>query len=258
MSFWSGETLLRKLPPLITNFDSANVKYASYELAVGGQAFVTKDDLVGSDPSAALTQILKDVPPKNTVIIRPGQFAFILTEEHVRVPDNAMALISMKASLKFRGLINVSGFHVDPGFRGHLLFSIYNAGPREVILNRGQKVFIIVYADLDQLSTPPYVYSGMSQGQTSIKTELIENIATGQVFSPMRLAAEMEAIRSEITTVRTRASLIDGVVMASVGIFISTVIGVGAALFGSDTAVATVGFWMQNAIAQYEKTKEDK
>jgi dCTP deaminase len=256
MAFWSGETLTRRLGPLITTFDARNIKYASYELAVGAQAFVTKDDLVGSDPSAALTQMLQDLPPQNTVVIRPGQFAFILTEEFVKVPKNALALISMKAGLKFRGLINVSGFHVDPGFEGHLLFAIYNAGPREVILNRGQKVFIIVYADLDQLSTPPYVYSGLSQGQNAIKTELIESIATGQVFSPMRLAAEMEAIRSEITSVRTRASLIDGVVMASIGIFISIVLGVGAALFGSDTAVATLGFWIKNAIAEYDETQK--
>ena len=59
----------------------------------------------------------------------PGQFAFLLTDEIVEVPDSAMALISIKAKIKWRGLINVSGFHVDPGFKGRLIFSVYNAGP---------------------------------------------------------------------------------------------------------------------------------
>ena len=51
-------------------------------------------------------------------MIPPGQFAFLLTAETVTMPDNAIAFISIKARLKFNGLINISGFHVDPGYRG--------------------------------------------------------------------------------------------------------------------------------------------
>jgi dCTP deaminase len=252
MAFWSGETLTRKLGNLIVPFDPSCVQCASYELSVGNQAFVTKDDLIGGDAGTSLTHVLESAPPSNTVIIKPGQFAFLLTEETIEVPTNALALISMKAKLKFRGLINVSGFHVDPGFRGKLVFSMYNAGPREIILNRGQRIFIIVYADLDQASIPPFVYNGGSQGQSSIKAEMIEHISSGQVFSPMRLQTEMSAIRSDLTEVRIRARLIDGIVLASIGIFVSIVVAVGAALFGSDTALATVGWWMKNAINVYD------
>ena len=50
---------------------------------------------------------------------------------------------------KFRGLVNVSGFHVDPGYRGQLTFSVFNAGPVPVHLKRGQPIFLIWYASLD-------------------------------------------------------------------------------------------------------------
>jgi dCTP deaminase len=256
MAFWSGETVSRNLSSLITPFDLKSVNYASYELAVGSEAFVTRDGLIAGNPAVQLTAHLEKRPPQNTIVIEPGQFAFLLTEEVVEVPNNAIALISMKASLKFRGLINVSGFHVDPGFKGHLLFSIYNAGPREIILRRSQKVFIIVYADLDQASSAPFVYAGAAQGQDSIKTELIDHIATGQVFSPMRLQTEMTEIRKDLTAVRTRAGLIDGVVLTAIGIFISAVLGFGAALFGSDTAVSTVGFWMKSAMQKYDEQEK--
>jgi dCTP deaminase len=197
--------------------------------------------------------MLESAPPRDTVVIPPGQFAFLMTEEEVKVPSDAVALISMKAKIKFRGLINVSGFHVDPGFSGKLVFSMYNAGPREIILRRLQRLFLIVYADLDQVSSNDYVYDGAAQGQATIKTEWIEQISSGQVFSPMRLQREMGEIRSDLTEVRIRSRLIDGIVLTSIGIFISVVIGLAAALFASDTAVATVGWWLKSAIKVYDE-----
>ena len=41
--------------------------------------------------------------------------ALLITEEQVNVSLYAMAFISMKAGKKLGGLINISGFHVDPG-----------------------------------------------------------------------------------------------------------------------------------------------
>jgi hypothetical protein len=43
--------------------------------------------------------------------IPPGQFAFLLTKEVVSVPADALAFISIRVKTKFRGLVNVSGWH---------------------------------------------------------------------------------------------------------------------------------------------------
>ena len=72
-----------------------------------------------------------------------------MTEEQVRIPTNAMAFISMRATFKMLGLVNVSGFHVDPGWNGKLNFAVFNSGPTPVILERGQSVFLMWCADLD-------------------------------------------------------------------------------------------------------------
>ena len=61
-----------------------------------------------------------------------------------------MAFISIRAKTKFRGLVNVSGFHVDPGYCGQLTFAVFNAGPVPVHLKRGQPTFLIWYASLDR------------------------------------------------------------------------------------------------------------
>src|SRR5258708_5157038 len=111
MAFWSGEQLARELPALINPFKASQLDCASYRLCVGEQAFVTTDKLSSGAPDPKLIIVLGE-PPSHLVNIPPGQFAFLLTQEMVAVPNRAMALISMRAKYKFRGLINVSGFHV--------------------------------------------------------------------------------------------------------------------------------------------------
>jgi dCTP deaminase len=197
MAFWSGEKLAQRLPSLIGDFNVRNLDCASYRLSVGDQVFATSDKFASSAPSAALVSVLKD-PPDNLLRIRPGQFAFLMTLERVRVPDDALALISIRAGYKFKGLINVSGFHVDPGWDGKLLFSVYNAGPTDVIVERGEPMFLIVYADLDRVSAE--TYNGASQGQVNIKASLLANM-TEQVFSPLMLQrhlAELERRTNEL------------------------------------------------------------
>lgn len=61
-----------------------------------------------------------------------------------------MGFISVKLVYKKCGLINVSGFHVDPCFKGNLIFSVYNAGPSDILLKKGTPVFMIFFCKLTQ------------------------------------------------------------------------------------------------------------
>lgn len=224
MAFWSGEKLKQELRGLITDFDESRIDCGAYRLRVGDQAFVTGDQLQTSSPCEPLVNIL-GLPPNHTIRIAPGQFAFLLTLEEVRVPPSAMALISMRARYKFKGLINVSGFHVDPGWRGKLLFSVYNAGPSEVILARGEQLFLIVYADLDRPTS--MVYKGGSLGQDAIDVSLLQNM-TSQVFSPQALQKKLDAVddkmgRIELATgiaagIAAGLAAITGIVVAAVAL----------------------------------------
>ena len=219
MAFWSGEKLAVELPKgLITPYDKQNLDYATYRLCVGEQAFVTHDKFASSGPSDPLISVLGDAP-KHTLRIAPGQFAFLLTNEMVKVPSNAIGLISMRATYKFKGLINVSGFHVDPGWEGKLLFSVYNAGPSEVIVQKGEPLFLIVYADLDRESTK--LYDGKSQGQKSINPQLIEGM-TSQVFSPLMLQRHVDQLNGTLNFVKAvtySVTTLAGILLAAIAIF---------------------------------------
>ena len=144
--FWSGETLNERLKTLIDPFDPVQVDCAAYTLAIGPEVYVSPNDQC-ADPAKVTIRTLND---GEAFTIPPGQFGFLLTEEVISVPSDALAFISMRAKTKFRGLINVSGFHVDPGYRGQLTFAVFNAGPVPVHLKRGQPTFLIWYASLDR------------------------------------------------------------------------------------------------------------
>ena len=144
--FWSGETLSERLKTLIKPFMSERVDCAAYTLAIAPEVYVSPNDQA-ADPTTITVRKLSD---GEAFTIPPGQFAFLLSEEIVSVPADALALISIRAKTKFRGLVNVSGFHVDPGYCGQLTFAVFNAGPVPIHLKRGQPIFLIWYVSLDR------------------------------------------------------------------------------------------------------------
>lgn len=220
--FWSGEKLARELPSLMGDqYNAKNIDCASYSLSVGDQAFVTSENLDDTVPAANLLTMLEVIPPNNILRISPGQFAFILTEEFVKVPKNAIAFISMRAKLKFKGLINVSGFHVDPGWKGKLLFSVYNAGPNVIYLERKQKIFLIVYADLSEDSAKFYDKPARENIESSLFTDL-----QSQAFSPVILRKRLDLVQDKVDNINIKTTVAAGVasiIAVMVGIALTTI-----------------------------------
>ena len=100
-TFWSGETLSQRLKTLINPFDSGQIDCAAYTLSIGPEVYVSPNDQT-ADPTTVTIRKLSD---GEAFTIPPGQFAFLLTEEVVSVPADALAFISIRAKTKFRGLV---------------------------------------------------------------------------------------------------------------------------------------------------------
>ena len=237
MTFWSGELLEAKLPQLIFPFDKKNLDCASYRLSAGEQAFVTTAELESQKPDVNLIKKLGTGSHNGAIRISPGQFAFLLTEEDVTVPSNALAMISIRAGYKFKGLINVSGFHVDPGWQGKLIFSVYNAGTKPIIIRRGEPLFLIVYAYLDRDSQR--TYEGKAKFQKEISTQLVEDL-TSTVFSPQSLKNRLDDVNEKLSSMEKLRKIwmsIAGMVIALVAIAVA-LFTLWPGLSGSIIAVA--------------------
>jgi dCTP deaminase len=182
MNFWSGETLKDRLPELLGEYyDPARIDCAAYRLCVGEEIYISPRE--GED----LSRTKRQLKPGEAFTIPAGQFAFLLTEEIIAIPPDALGFISIRAKIKFRGLVNISGFHVDPGYRGRLLFSVFNASPAPVHLQRGQEVFLLWFSSLDKKSA---IIRKPGDGYFNIPVELINPIA-GEVQSLAGLATKL-------------------------------------------------------------------
>lgn len=172
MSFWSSQRLEQNLANILGTPNPSMVDCNAITLSVGSEIYITPDH---TSPNTHTKQTLAT---NQAFSIPPGQFAFLVTEEIVSIPPDTMGFISIKATYKLRGLVNVSGFHVDPGWKGSLIFSVFNAGPAPVHLQRGLPLFLLWIADLDAVSDKRKT----QPGQNGIPTSMINNI-TGIVGS---------------------------------------------------------------------------
>ena len=166
----SGNIIAKNGGAWITPFDDQQVDGAAYTMRIGDEAFVSPE---GRDTRrSGLAQRLNHGAP---IVIPPGQFAFLLTREQVSIPYDLLGLINMKSGLKNSGLVNVSGFHVDPGYKGKLLFAVYNAGPSTVTVRVDQDAFLIWFARLEGATED---YERKKPGFREIDTSLMGLIPT--------------------------------------------------------------------------------
>src|SRR5260370_15858867 len=118
-------------------FDPKLIKEASYDLRVGNEVFLSENHVP--------TSLSEESP---YVVLPPGQFALVKTFEKIRIPGDLIGLLSIRSRYKFQGLINISGFHVDPTYEGYLIFSVQNVGPNDIRLNYMEPVFMLMWATL--------------------------------------------------------------------------------------------------------------
>jgi dCTP deaminase len=207
--FWNSEGMQDRLPDLIDPFDAASVVNCAYELRMGPEAYVTQSE----------TTTKRELQLGEQIPIPPGQFAMLLTEEQVTMPPTALGLISVKFGLKQRGLVNVSGFHVDPGFRGRLLFSVYNAGPNDIVIARGDAAFLLWYASLESETTN--TYGGRRRDQMSISSGDVMTLL-GDVASPQALSQRLQRLEHRLEMQTRLVWLLVGVIVtAAVGVVIA-------------------------------------
>jgi len=118
-------------------YEKDYVRQASYDLRLGSEVYV-----VGQDAPIRLSA------HSPYISLAPGQFAILTCYEEINIPRTYLALIALRSSFKFQGLVNISGFHVDPTHKGTLLFAVQNVGPSDIRLKYKEPTFTIFFAEL--------------------------------------------------------------------------------------------------------------
>jgi len=214
MSFLNDETIKNRLndliPDPISRKDgrSDQLQPSSYELRLGKEVFLSSEK--------KLVRLGKN---QFEIGIKPGDFAILLAYESVKIPSDLMALISIKTTFKNMGLMNISGFHVDPGFEGKLTFSVYNAGPGEIILRYKEPTFIIFFAKL--VEEAGKTFKGEHQGQDQISSRDMNKL-TGKPVSTLDLDTRLHSLEY---TVRIQWGLLVALTIGLMVAFIKALVG---------------------------------
>jgi dCTP deaminase len=188
--------LVNSDPPLFEQgtYDLRQLQQSSYDLRLGEEAY-----LVGADAPVFLSE---DEP---YLTIPPGQFAVLMCREKLNLPKQVMGFITLRNRLKMQGLVNISGFHVDPTFKGNLIFAVNNAGPSDIRLCFEEPTFTIFFADVSgdieserpeqkkPLEGIPVEYvqylGGSSVTLTKVKKEIDDLRTKMLIYAPLAVAA---------------------------------------------------------------------
>jgi dCTP deaminase len=119
------------------HFQEALLRQASYDLRLGPEIYIVGDQA---------PKLLTEEEPYAT--LPPGQFAILTCYEDLKMPRDLIAFISVRSKFKLEGLVNISGFHVDPTFRGRLRFAVQNVGPTDMRIKFLEPTFTIFFAQL--------------------------------------------------------------------------------------------------------------
>ena len=123
---------------IIEQYDEKQLEPCSYDGRAGRQVLVSGNDN------------LIDLSMANSVTLRPGDFALIMTHELFRLPLNMAGHIGMKSSLARRGIILLAGMQIDPNFDGHLRLALYNCGGRPITIDYLDSICLIEFHRLSK------------------------------------------------------------------------------------------------------------
>lgn len=106
-----------------------------------------------------------DLRVDRDVTLKPGKQRLAASIERVEISEKFVGMLHIRSSLAREGVI-ASLALVDPGFRGQLTVSLYNAGDRAVNLRKGER---FIQLSLLRLGEPAvHAYSGKYQDSRGV------------------------------------------------------------------------------------------
>jgi dCTP deaminase len=239
-AFWSTETMHDRLPGHIEPFNSERIVNCAYELSLGFEVFIT----------GQAQRTKRALQEGEQISIPPGQFAMLLTLETLSIPSDSIGLISIKSNFKLGGLVNVSGFHVDPGYSGRLIFSVYNAGPQNIAVTQAEPVFPLWLGTLDKATSDEY--TGRRSGKSTISDWDVDRLQ-GDVASPQLLAQRIASVDDRLTNriewLKDRLSLRRQLFIALVAAVAGGLLTLASqSVFGAESSAGLQPDWLERIL----------
>ena len=126
-------------------FDVDQIRQCCYELRASDIAFETMSP--AEDKRVQLSG--------QGYVLRPHSFLTLITMESLNLPNDVLGRVMTKGQLFAVGLLPVNTY-ADPGFKGRLGITLYNASHRYLVLRPGQPIAKIEFSVLPEPVANPY------------------------------------------------------------------------------------------------------
>jgi dCTP deaminase len=141
---------------IISGFEPESVRQACYELRASHIFW----DIQSPDENKRI-----EIDDKNGYLLRPNNYVIAIVEETIKLPSDVLGRILTKGQLFSLGVLPVNTY-ADPGFRGRLGITLYNASKRYIRFRPGEPVAKIEFTRLPRPVDEPYF------GQHGFETEM--------------------------------------------------------------------------------------
>jgi len=137
---------------------------------------------------------------RRSLVIRPGELVYVMTEEAIALPGDIKAELSLKRKISHAGVLVLGGFCVDPGYVGRLLFALFNFSSVPFPLEPGRKLIAAQFYRLDPSETPP------SRNPTPIlefPADLVRLMAVYEPSTASALKDQLSTVQKQLEALRT-------------------------------------------------------
>ena len=97
-------------------------------------------------------------------LLKTGNTALIRTLEKVKLPTNIAGICFAPSWITLKGILITNMGHVDPGYEGHLHFTVINMGKEPYALRPNDEICTFLFIDLNRY-TPPSGKESFEEGK---------------------------------------------------------------------------------------------
>lgn len=153
---------------IISPFVEDNIQPASYDITLSDSFAAIKKNTAKTVEKLNLkdcnsvTDAYEHIST-DSYVLYPKKFVLASIKEYIELPNDLSAFVEGRSSIGRIGLFIQNAGWIDPGFSGEITLELYNAGPKAIILETGQRIAQLIFAETTTpVGTP---YNGKYNGQ---------------------------------------------------------------------------------------------
>lgn len=141
-----------------------------------------------------------DEKDESSFVIKPGETAYVVTEEELNLPSNVFCQLSTKRKLSHDGILVLGGFSVDPNYNGRLFFGMHNLSNEDYPFLPGKKIIAGIFYKLSDEEAE--VITSIPEPLYDFPDALIKNVKFFRSTSAEALEAKIEELKTSLSTIK--------------------------------------------------------